>query len=285
MSGYRPSYLNVFLTFARNRLVRDMSFRTNFILQCISTISWTVMNIGFYLIVFQYTDSIGKGTGWGRDEFFVFLATTWIINSLVQTFFMPNAQQFSELIRSGNLDFALLKPIDTQFVISFPRVDWAALSNLFMGIILLSYSLYQLTTRIESPLVLDWRAILMYPFYIACGTIIMYSVMITLASTSVWLGRNQTLYNFWFYITNFSRYPMEIYQVGWGIALWAFFTFLIPVLLVVNIPARIMARPLNTMTSQMWQLASFAVLATLLCFLFSRRVFVRALKSYRSASS
>ncbi|MBT6724791.1 MAG: ABC transporter permease [Pirellulaceae bacterium] len=285
MAGYRPSYLNVFLTFARNSLVRDMSFRTNFILQCISTISWTVMNIGFYLIVFQYTDSIGKGTGWGRDEFFVFLATTWIINSLVQTFFMPNAQQFSELIRSGNLDFALLKPIDTQFVISFPRVDWAALSNLFMGITLLFYSLYQLTTRIESPLVLEWRAILMYPFYIACGTVIMYSVMITLASTSVWLGRNQTLYNFWFYITNFSRYPMEIYKVGWGIALWAFFTFLIPVLLVVNIPARIMARPLNTMTSQMWQLACFTILASLLCFLFSRRVFVRALKSYRSASS
>ena len=285
MAGYRPSYLNVFLTFARNSLVRDMSFRTNFILQCVSTISWTVMNIGFYLIVFQYTDSIGKGTGWGRDEFFVFLATTWIINSLVQTFFMPNAQQFSELIRSGNLDFALLKPIDTQFVISFPRVDWAALSNLFMGITLLFYSLYQLTTRIESPLVLEWRAILMYPFYIACGTVIMYSVMITLASTSVWLGRNQTLYNFWFYITNFSRYPMEIYKVGWGIALWAFFTFLIPVLLVVNIPARIMARPLNTMTSQMWQLACFTILASLLCFLFSRRVFVRALKSYRSASS
>ena len=285
MAGYRPSYLNVFLTFARNSLVRDMSFRTNFILQCISTISWTVMNIGFYLIVFQYTDSIGKGTGWGRDEFFVFLATTWIINSLVQTFFMPNAQQFSELLRSGNLDFALLKPIDTQFVISFPRVDWAALSNLFMGITLLFYSLYQLTTRIESPLVLEWRAILMYPFYIACGTVIMYSVMITLASTSVWLGRNQTLYNFWFYITNFSRYPMEIYKVGWGIALWAFFTFLIPVLLVVNIPARIMARPLNTMTSQMWQLACFTILASLLCFLFSRRVFVRALKSYRSASS
>ncbi|MEC9095994.1 MAG: ABC-2 family transporter protein, partial [Planctomycetota bacterium] len=133
MAGYRPSYFKVFLTFARNSLVRDMSFRANFILQCISTISWTVMNIGFYLIVFQYTDSIGKETGWGRNEFFVFLATTWIINSLVQTFFMPNAQQFSELIRSGNLDFALLKPIDTQFVISFPRVDWAALSNLLMG--------------------------------------------------------------------------------------------------------------------------------------------------------
>ena len=94
MAGYRPSYSRVFLTFARNSLVRDMSFRTNFILQSISTVSWTIMNIGFYLIVFQYTDSIGEDTGWGRNEFFVFLATTWIINSLVQTFFMPNAQQF-----------------------------------------------------------------------------------------------------------------------------------------------------------------------------------------------
>tara|TARA_B100000676_G_scaffold10554_1_gene9821 strand:+ start:1633 stop:2490 length:858 start_codon:yes stop_codon:yes gene_type:complete len=285
MTGYRPSYPRVFLTFARNSLVRDMSFRTNFILQCISTISWTVMNIGFYLIIFQYTDSIGKGTGWGRDEFFVFLATTWIINSLVQTFFMPNAQQFSELIRSGNLDFALLKPIDTQFVISFPRVDWAALSNLVMGLVLLGYSLYQLTTRETNPLIIDWRALLMYPFYIVCGTIIMYSVMITLASTSVWLGRNQTLYNFWFYITNFSRYPMEIYKFGWGMALYVLFTLVIPVLLVVNIPARIMAKPLNTMQAEYWRLAGFSILATLCCMTLSRKIFVRALKSYRSASS
>ena len=44
----------------------------------------------------------------------------------------------------------------------------------------------------------------------------MYSLMICLSATSIWLGRNQSLYNFWFYITNFSRYPMEIYNRGWG---------------------------------------------------------------------
>ena len=38
------------------------------------------------------------------------------VNSIVQTFFMPNAEEFSELIRTGGLDFALLKPIDTQFL-------------------------------------------------------------------------------------------------------------------------------------------------------------------------
>ena len=44
----------------------------------------------------------------------------------------------------------------------------------------------------------------------------MYSLMISLSATSIWLGRNQTLYNFWFYITNFSRYPMEIYSGTFG---------------------------------------------------------------------
>ena len=36
--------------------------------------------------------------------------------------------------------------------------------------------------------------------------------MIVLAAASVWLGRNSSIYDFWFYITTFSRYPMEIYQ-------------------------------------------------------------------------
>ena len=49
----RPSYWQVFLTFARNSLVRDIMFRTNFLLQCISSVSWTLMNVGFYLIVFH----------------------------------------------------------------------------------------------------------------------------------------------------------------------------------------------------------------------------------------
>ena len=132
----RPSYFNVLLTFARNSLVRDIMFRMNFVLQCISSVSWTLMNVGFYLIIFAHTDMIGPNSGWGKYEFFVFLATTWLINSIVQAFFMPNAQEFSELIRTGNLDFALLKPIDTQFLISFRKVDWSALSNFFAGIVI-----------------------------------------------------------------------------------------------------------------------------------------------------
>jgi ABC-2 type transport system permease protein len=271
-----PSYWRVFLTFARNSLVRDMTFRSNFIIECVSSLSWMAMNLGYYLLIFQFTTTIGRNSGWGKYEFFAFLATTLFINSIVQAFFMPNVEEFSELIRTGGLDFALLKPIDTQFLISLQKVDWSSLSNFLFAVALLAYALFNLTYR-PTPV-----QIVLYPLYLACGVAVLYSLMIALAATSVWLGRNQTLYEFWFYITNFSRYPMEIYEGTIGTPLRWFFTFIIPLLIVVNVPAQLMAKPLET---QSWPLAIFTVFAAAACLWGSRVIFRRAMLSYRSASS
>lgn len=287
-----PAYGRVFLTFMRNSMIRDMTFRANFLIQCVSSMAWTLMNFGFYLIIFEHTKFIGVDTGWGRNQFFVFLATTWFVNSIVQAFFMPNAQEFSELIRTGNLDFALLKPIDTQFLISLQKVEWASLTNFVLGLVLLTYSIGQmyinpgkLYADKEMEFHLEWGAVIAYPFYILCGVAILYSLMISLAATSIWLGRNQSLYNFWFYITNFSRYPMEIYKGDWGDPMRNIFTFVIPVLVVVNVPARLIAHPLPSRAWWEWPLAGFMLLATGFCLFASRWVFQRSLLSYRSASS
>jgi ABC-2 type transport system permease protein len=279
------SYFRVFLTFARNSLIRDMTFRVNFLIECVSSMSWTAMNFGFYVLIYRYTPQIGEDTGWGQFEFFVFLATTWLINGVVQAFFMPNAEEFSELIRTGGLDFALLKPIDTQFLVSFHKVDWSSLANFGLALLLLGYSLWRLTTRPVDPLVLEPAAMALYPFYLICGSLILYSLMIVLAATSIWLGRNESLYDFWFYITNFSRYPMEIYRGAVGTPLRLAFTYLVPVLVVVNVPARLLAKPLDPREPWEWRLAAFAVLATGGSLIISRWVFNRALLSYRSASS
>ena len=281
----QPNYGKVFLTFAKNSLIRDMTFRTNFLLQCISSVGWTLMNVGFYLILFQFTDTLGAESGWDRDKFFLFLATTWFINSIVQAFFMPNAEEFSELIRTGGLDFALLKPIDTQFLISFRKVDWSSLSNFAAGIVIAFISLRNLALRETNPMTPTIMELSLYLIFVSLGIAIMYSLMICLSATSVWLGRNQTLYNFWFYITNFSRYPMEMYNRGWGRPLYGLFTFVIPVLLVVNVPARILAKPLDPRDSSEWLLVGWCLIAALTSVVFSRWVFFRALSSYRSASS
>jgi ABC-2 type transport system permease protein len=277
----RPNYLRVFLTFARNSLVRDMMFPANFIIETVSSLGWVLMNIGFYLLIFQYTDQIGAdgaaGGAWDKHQFFVFIATSMFINSIVQILFMTNADEFSELIRTGGLDFALLKPIDTQFLISLRRIEWASLANVVVAVVLMAYAL----PRIEGFQLTIWQVAL-YPLYMLGGIAILYSLMIVLAAASVWLGRNTTIYDFWFYITNFSRYPMEIYQGPIGDWLRRVFTFVLPILIVVNVPARLLAKPLRP---EYAYLAVFAVAATILSLAASRWVFQRALLSYRSASS
>jgi ABC-2 type transport system permease protein len=273
------NYLRVFLTFARNSLVRDMTFRANFLIDMFTSIVWVFMNLGFYTLIFQFTKSIGTDTGWERYPFFLFLATSLLINSLVQAFFMTNVLEMSELIRTGSLDFALLKPIDTQFLVSLTRMEWSALGNFFVGLALIVFSLIKLGYM---PGVLE---LALYPLYVLCGVAIYYSLMIALAATSVWLGRNVTLLDFWFYLTTFSRYPMEIYKGTFGTPLRIAFTFVIPILVVVNVPARLLAKSLLPQTPYDWLLPPFTLLATLACLAASRLVFNLALKSYRSASS
>jgi ABC-2 type transport system permease protein len=277
----RPNYFRVFLTFVRNSLVRDMMFPANFIIETISSFGWVMMNVGFYLLIFKYTAQIGagssEGAAWDKYQFFVFISTSMFINSVVQMFFMTNADEFSELIRTGALDFALLKPIDTQFLISLRKIEWSSLANFLVAAVLMIYAL----PRVEGFQLTIWQ-VLLYPIYVAAGIGILYSLTIVLAAASVWLGRNTSIYDFWFYITTFSRYPMEIYSgpiggwIRWG------FTFLLPVLIVVNVPARMLAKPLRAEYSH---LAIFAIAATAASFLVSRWVFQRALLSYRSASS
>lgn len=272
----RPRYFRIFLTFVRNSLVRAMTFRANFLLECVTSLSWACMNLGFFILLYQYTPSIGRGNGWSQYQFFVFIATMQIINSIVQAFFMPNTEEFSELVRTGSLDFALLKPIDTQFLVSLAKMEWSELANFVFASVVLGYSLMHLD---YVPSIVEF---VLYPFYVICGVALLYSVMITLAATTVWLGRNQSIYEFWFYITNFSRYPLEIYHGPWGTPLQIVFTYIVPIMVVVNVPARLLAKPLE---ADQWPLAAFALVATAAALAGSRWLFSRALDGYRSASS
>lgn len=276
-------YLRLLATFARNSLVRDLTFRSNFVIEAVSSVVWMAMNLAFYLLVFvkieetQGAAGAAQIAGWDKPEFLVFIATTMIVNSVVQAFFMPGAQELSELVRTGGLDFVLLKPVDAQFLVSLRRTSWSSLGNVVVALLLIAYAVPRLAAP---PSAAAWA---LYPLYLACGVAILYSVMIALSATSIWLGRNQTLYDFWFYITNFSRYPMEIYRGGvLGDGLRLAFTYVLPILVVINVPARVLAKPLS---AEHAGLAWFALAATAASLVASRWVFQRALESYRSASS
>lgn len=269
-------YLVILGMFMRACLVRDMTFRANFVLECLTNLGWMSMNLSLYVLVFTFTTEIGKGTGWTREPFFAFVATGLIINSIVQAIFMPSAEELTEMVRTGGLDTVLVKPLDAQFFLSMHRVEFSAFANGIVGVLLLAWSVSRIET---SPPPVAW---IIYPVLVLGGVAILYSIVIMLAAATIHMGRNQSLYDFWFYLTNFSRYPAEIYSGPWGGPLRSVCTFVIPILLVVNVPARVLAKPL---TGEAWWPVAGMVLAATVSLCVSRLVFQWSLARYRSASS
>lgn len=270
-------HLRVFATFFRNALIREMMFQANFLIQIITRAFWFFAQIALFEIIFSRVVSIN---GWTRDQYFAFMATGMLVNGIVETFFMPNCANLSEQIRTGRLDFALLKPIDSQFLTSLERVNLAMLSQVILALGLLGTALYHIG---ESISVLQ---VLVYAFYIVVGVAFFYSMMLITACTSIWFGRNQGLYDFWFYITVFARYPRSIYdgrdpeKVEPGEVLQFGFSYVMPILLVITVPARVIV---NTLDEPQWAGAAFS--AAVVGLLLSRLVFRWSLNYYRSASS
>ena len=226
--------------------------------------------LGFYMLIFQLHQSrSAAGTGWGKYQFFVFLATTLFINSVVQAFFMPNAEEFSELVRTGGLDFALLKPIDTQFLISLQKVDWSSLSN-FVLCRRACWSIRSCSSTICR----------------ACCRCVLYPVLFAVrrgdavqpddcaggdqrvAGSESNAVRLLVLHHQFFPLSDGDlRGPI-------GTPLRRVFTFVVPVLVVVNVPARLLAKPLD---QQNWPLAGFAIVAAAGSLMVSRWIFQRAM--------
>ena len=273
----QANYLRVWLTFLRNSAVRELSFRGNFLINGVTRAFWFGAQLTLYEIIFSNVDAI---QGWSRDQYFAFMATGLLINSIIEMFFMPNCAHFSELIRTGNLDFALLKPIDTQFLISCEKVELSMLNQMLFSIALLVYGLIGIGEPVSV------FQIAAYLTFVGVGVMFFYSLMIAVAAMSVWLGRNQGLYDFWFYITVFARYPRNIYdgvddsRIEPGEVLQSAFTYIVPILLVVTIPAEVIGKSLDS-----WTLPLISLTASLIGLVAARVIFQRSLKSYRSASS
>ena len=273
--SFRPDYGRVLRTFIRNALIREMTFRGNFLITMFTRAFWFTAQIVLFELIFREVSHIAE---WSRAEYFGFMATGMLINSIVETFFMPNCANFSELIRTGNLDFALLKPIDTQFLVSCEKLEIANLSQTALSLALVSYAM------MSSNVTPDLAAIIAYILLVLIGVMFFYSLMIALASTSIWFGRNQGLYDFWFYITVFARYPRSIYTARDTVAgnlLSTAFTYIVPILLVVTVPARVL---MDKALDPSWLIFVGGGL-TLVGLLVSRRIFIWSLMSYRSASS
>jgi ABC-2 type transport system permease protein len=265
-------YIRLWLSFARFSLVRELAFRTNFLVKITVEILWLSILLLFYHTVFQQTSVVAD---WSQGEYLFFVGCYFTMGGLMETLFLENCNEFADLVRSGDLDFHLLKPIDEQFLITCNKVDWSCAANVVMGIGVMLAGLAQIPD-----LAVEAGHVVLFLVMFACGAAMAYGFLLLLMSMSVWFMRNQSLFEMWWLFTTLMRYPREIFlKQGWAQPAGFFFSFVVPIMLVTNVPANIMVRVI-----QPWFVA-YAVAATVLVLWGSRRFFRYALRRYRSASS
>jgi ABC-2 type transport system permease protein len=267
----KTRYFRLIYALGRYSLATELAFRGNFLVKITVEILWLFILIVFSRVLFSGNSQ--KIAGWTESEYFFFVGCYFALDGLIETLFLTNCGEFTELVRTGNLDLYLIRPIDEQFFISCRNVDWSTAPNVVMGAAVMGWSLYDNPQWHWDPL----RAAAFFLVF-CCALGIAYSFLLALTSTAVWLVRNQSLLEMWWLVTSLMRYPKEIYR-GWAEPIAKFFTYVLPILLVVNMPAQTMVKVFEPRN------VALTAVATVILLFLSRWFFLRALRSYRSASS
>ncbi|HVF72349.1 MAG TPA: ABC-2 family transporter protein [Chthoniobacterales bacterium] len=261
-------YLEIWGIMLRNSLIRELSFKVNFILWLIVELLWFCGQIVFFGIIFGQVDRIGD---WSQWEVILLIGTHQMIAQLFQAFFFVNVSNIPELVRTGRLDSLLVLPIDSQFAVSTKQFGLDSLLNAALGAVVVIVALVKLHVAPAPGMVA------LYVVAIGFGVAIHYSIMLALAAVSFWIVRAQGLVYGYFNFLHIARYPDVIYP-----RLFQFiFGWIIPVIIVANIPARLLIKPLGQPAWLMFHL----VIAGSVAFLLSRIFWRFALRHYSSASS
>src|SRR5256712_10868284 len=195
-------YIEIYSIMLRNSLIRELSFKANFLLWMIVEVLWFCGQIVFFSIIFGNVDRIGDWTKW---EVVLLVGTHQMIAQLFQAFFFVNVANIPELVRTGKLDSLLVLPVDSQFAVSTKQFALDSIVNAALGGVVVCVSLSQLG-MMPNPI-----SILLYLSALGFGVAVHYSIMFGLAAVSFWIVRAQGLVYGYFYFLYICPYPDVIY--------------------------------------------------------------------------
>src|SRR5438105_1602718 len=267
MKGLRR-YIEIYSIMLRNSLIREMSFKANFILWMLVEVLWFLGQIVFFSIIFGSVNRIGD---WSKWEVVLLVGTHQMIAQLFQGFFFVNVANIPELVRTGRLDSLLVLPIDSQFAVSTKQFGLDSMINAALGGVVVCVSLARLGI-VPNPI-----SILLYLTALGFGVAVHYSIMLSLAAISFWIVRAQGLVYGYFNFLNIARYPDVIFPRIFRVI----FGWIIPVVIIANIPARLLIKSFG----QPFPLMLHLIVASTIVFWLSRVFWRFALRHYSSASS
>jgi ABC-2 type transport system permease protein len=260
-------YLSIYAALWKNSVTRETMFKGNFLLWIIVELLWFGLQLAFIGVIYLHTETIGSWTKW---QVVLLVGASQFIQQIYQAFFVVNCANLSELIRTGKLDFLLMLPVNTRFVVSLRQVDLGGFVNAASAVAVIFYALRQLQFAPSLGQVMAFLALC------ALGILIHYSLMFTLATISFWTVRAQGIVWGYYNLFQIARMPDEAFRGVFK----AVFTFVLPMLLVSNVPVRVL---INTLTD--FRPLSLLLGLAVVCAAGSEWVWRYSVRHYTSASS
>ncbi len=248
-----------------------MEFKADFFTTWLNETAFQVTNLLYFEVLFGAAGAIGYGEDvWNRFELWVFMGTVYVVDGLMMMLLYENLMNVPQLINRGELDFHLLRPANTQFLISTRYVRPSNILPLTTGLILLGIGLYMTGATVTV------TGVALYLLLVISGLVILYSTCFMFQTLAFWLLSSQGFSHGYFMFYQFIMKPDSVFRGSLRI----FLTYVFPTVLMTSVPARVI---IGKDLSHWLIIASLVAAAVSL--IGSTYLFKLGLRRYESASS
>ena len=243
-----------------------MQYRLDFLFKGLMSIFWMGVTLVPLLVVFSQRENVA---GWSWPQALVVLGWFSLLKAVLEGSVTPSLTAVVEGVRTGALDFVLLKPADAQFLVSTARFEPWKLIDLVGALAILVYA-FSLLGRWPRP-----GHVLLALVLLVVAVLLLYSIWILVVSASFWVVRVDNLSYLFGSIFDAARWPISVFKG----ALRFVFTFVFPLALMTTYPAEALLGRLAPTHFLLVLLGGVAFAAV------ARLVWRRAIRFYTSASS
>ncbi len=259
-------YLRLYGHFLSFSFSQAMEFRFDFFFRIFMDLIYYSVNIGFYTVLFSHTETLG---GWNESQMLVFVAGFLLVDAINMTVFANNLWMLPEYINKGELDYYLLRPVSSLFILSLR--DFAANSfvNLIAAFGILAYSLVQYDGAVT------FGGVALFLVMLVAGAVLRYLLRMCFLIPAFWLHTGRGLDMVFFQLNRFLERPHTIFTGAMRIML----TSILPFGIMASYPATLLIDGFS------WTIFGQFVGVMVLFSVIVNWFWNKGLKSYSSASS
>ena len=258
--------LKLLSAFLKVNIQMSLAYRADTIVHILLNLMWLGWELLSLSIIFSNTETIG---GWGFGELIALLGVFRLVHTLMMALVWPNTEKFNQSIRDGSMDYTLLQPVSSMFLITFSRIAIWRTWDLFLSIALIIIGI-NLSGGTTTPLY-----ILTFFLLTVSGAIVIYSLWIVLIALTFWFTKFDNNVTILQALLEAGRYPATVYPVWLRIIV----TFIIPIAVATTVPLQALRGELLIGRVLMFLAIGIA------SFFVASRVWRAGLKRYSGASS